>query len=168
MAQRRAARHRISGTNDSNLIAGIYSPGKRNLITTSPESLSVGKRLRRERYLRKLTLEQMSQFLGISPSYLGAMERGDRPISRKMMDLLHGKLDLSYDFMLEGISITGSAITQYVKESSDYSVHHNLDVLLKVCNEEELESCYQLVHTYLSHKRDYRAKHPLKDKDAEI
>ncbi len=165
MAQRKAGRHRTPAENDTNLIAGIYSPGKRSLITSSPENLSVGKRLRRERFLRKLTLEQMSAFLGISPSYLGAMERGDRPVSRKMMDLLHGKLNLSYDFMLEGISITGAAITQYVKESSDYSIQHNLDVLLKVCSEEELESCYQLVHTYLTHKRDYRAKHPLKDPD---
>lgn len=167
MAQRKVGRHRNPAENDSNLIAGIYSPGKRNLITSSPENLSIGKRLRRERFLRKLTLEQMSSFLGISPSYLGAMERGDRPISRKMMDLLHGKLDLSYDFMLEGISITGAAITQYVKESSDYSVHHNLDVLLNVCSDEELESCYQLVHTYLTHKRDHRPKPPLKNSDSE-
>lgn len=135
-------------------LSGIYSPTRKALILQPPHDLSVGSRLRRERFLRKLTLEQMASYLNISPSYLGAMERGKRPISRKMMAVLHEKLDLSYDFLLEGISLSGSMISQYVRESSVYSTHHNLNVLLQVCTPEELESCYQLVHTYLIHRRD--------------
>ena len=139
---------------ESRSLSGIYSPTRKELILKPPHDLSIGSRLRRERFLRKLTLEQMARYLNISPSYLGAMERGKRPISRKMMGLLHDKLDLSYDFMLEGISLSGSMISQYVRESSTYSTHHNLNVLLQVCTPDELESCYQLIHTYLIHRRE--------------
>ena len=139
---------------ESNSLSGIYSPTRKALILKPPHDLTVGSRLRRERFLRKLTLEQMASYLNISPSYLGAMERGKRPISRKMMGLLHDKLDLSYDFMLEGITLSGSMISQYVRESSTYSTHHNLNVLLQVCTPDELESCYQLIHTYLIHRRE--------------
>ena len=127
-----------------------------SVLPSTALHLSIGARLRRERFLRKLTLEQMANYLCISPSYLGAMERGKRPISRKMMAVLHDKLDLSYDFMLEGISLSGSMISQYVRESTTYTTHHNLNVLLQVCSPEELESCYQLVHTYLIHRREGR------------
>lgn len=161
MNKRKPYRHKKT-PEELNSLSGLYPPGKRGLIMTSPENLTIGNRLRRERYLRKLTIEQMSAYLGISPSYLGAMERGDRPISRHMMNVLHEKLDISYDFMLEGLSITGSTISKYVKENGNYSIHHSLDVLLNVCDEEELQSCYQLVHTYLSHKRDMRPRDDLK------
>lgn len=138
-------------------IASIYSPARRNFLLKAPESLSVGGRIRRERILRNLSLEKMADYLEISPSYLGALERGTRPISRKMMDRFHDRLNISYDFMLEGISISGSMISQYVKESATYSAHHNLNVLLNVCNKEELESCYNLVHTFLTYRRNVQS-----------
>lgn len=142
----------------SSAYAGIYSPARRAFLAKPPETLSIGGRLRRERLLRNLSIEQMASYLEISPSYLGAMERGSRTVSRKMMDLYHDRLDLSYDFMLEGISISGAMISQYVKESGTYSVHHNLNVLLNVCDQEELESCYNLIHTYLTHRRDSKSR----------
>ena len=74
-----------------------------------------------------------------------------------MMDRFHDRLNISYDFMLEGISISGSMISQYVKESATYSAHHNLNVLLNVCNKEELESCYNLVHTFLTYRRNVQS-----------
>ena len=152
---RRKTGYRGKVFKDQTSLIGIYPPGKRDLIQKSPETLSVGNRLRRERFLRKLTQEEMADYLNISASYLGAMERGDRPISRRMMNLLHEKLDISYDYMLEGLTITGTTVTKFVKENTIYSAHHNLNVLLNVCDEDELESCYQLVHTFLTHKRDH-------------
>ena len=132
---------------------GLYSPAKRRFLEQPPEDLTIGGRLRRERILRKLTIEQMASFLHISACYLGAVERGQRPVSKKLQNLLHEKLGLSYDFMLEGMPITSSMITQYVREAGSYSTRHNIDVLLNVCNEEELEDSYDLVHTFLSRKR---------------
>ena len=135
------------------VLRSIYSPKKISFLKQPPENLSIGGRVRRERILRNLSLEDMSGFLGISPSYLGALERGKRPISRKIMKRLHERLNISYDFLLEGRPVTGSMIAQYVRESTGYSPHHNIDVLLNVASRDELEGCYQLIHTYLTHAR---------------
>lgn len=141
-------------------LSAIYPPKKCQLIARTPDRLTVGDRIRRERYLRKLTLEQMATYLNISPSYLGSMERGKRPLSRKMMDRLHSRLDLSYDFLVDGVSLSHSSISQYVKESAAYTTHHNLNVLLNVCTKEELEACYQLIHTYLTHAHNTDEEKP--------
>jgi len=134
-------------------LSSIYSPKKLSFLKRAPESLSIGGRIRRERILRNLSLEEMSSCLEISPSYLGALERGKRPISRKIMDKLHEKLNITYDFLLEGRQVTGAMIAQYVRESGSYSPHHNIDVLLNVANKDELDDCYHLIHTYLSRSR---------------
>ena len=134
-------------------LAGLYSPAKRRFLEQAPEDLTIGGRLRRERILRKLTIEQMASFLNISACYLGSIERGQRPVSKKLQNQLHEKLGLSYDFLIEGMPVTSSMITQYVRETGHYSTRHNIDVLLNVCNEEELEDSYDLVHTFLTRKR---------------
>jgi len=131
----------------------LYTPAKRILLDKDPKLLSPGGRLRRERILRKMSLEQMASYLGISVSYLGAIERGSRTLSRNMMDRLHNALNLSYDFLIDGSKISSSKIAQYVRESTPYSTQHNLNVLLNVCTPEELDSCYNLVHTYLTVNR---------------
>lgn len=140
-----------------NELSGIYSPMKRRFLSQPPESLSIGGRLRRERLLRKMTLEDMADYLGISSTYLGSIERGTRPLSRKLEKLLHDRLGVSYDFLLEGISVTGTMIAQYVRETDDYSITHKINVLLNVCTPEEQEDCYHLVHTYLSGRRSRRS-----------
>ncbi len=139
---------------------GLYSPAKRRFLEQPPEDLTIGGRLRRERILRKLTIEQMASYLRISACYLGAVERGQRPVSKKLQDLLHEKLGLSYDFMLEGMPVTSSMITQYVREAGNYSTRHNIDVLLNVCSKDELADSYDLLHTFLSRKRAQERKAP--------
>ena len=138
---------------DGMYMKGLYSPAKRRFLQQPPENLSIGGRLRRERLLRKLTIDEMASFLGISTCYLGSIERGQRPVSKKLEKVLHARLGLSYDFLLEGMPVTSSMISQYVRETGSYSTRHNIDVLLNVCNEEELDDTYDLMHTYLSHKR---------------
>lgn len=139
--------------NGANYLSDIYSPVQRKFLSQSPESLTVGGRLRRERILRKYTLEEMADKLGISATYLGSVERGTRPLSRKLEKALHETLGLSYDFLLDGMDVTGAMITQYVRETSGYSPHHNIDVLLNICDQNELDDCYNLIHTYLIKKR---------------
>ena len=143
----------LNNHGESSYLTGLYSPAKRRFLAQSPESLTIGGRLRRERLLRKLTIEEMALFLKISPCYLGSIERGQRPVSKKMEKLLHDKLGISYDFLLDGMPVTSSMISQYVRESGNYTTRHNLDVLLSVCSEEELEDSYNIVHTFLAHRR---------------
>ena len=143
----------LRNNGEKTFMAAMYSPAKRRFLQQPPEELTVGGRLRRERILRKLTIEEMASFLNISSCYLGSIERGQRPVSKKLEKLLHERLGLSYDFLLEGKPVTSSMINQYVRETGSYSTRHNIDVLLNICDEEELEDSYDLMHTFLSRKR---------------
>jgi len=146
------------GGNTSSL-AGVYSPTKISLIETDPSTLNVGLRLRRERYLRNLTLEQMASYLNISTSYLGAVERGARPLSKRLSDLIHSQLNITYDYMWEGLNVTGAMISQYVREtpgSYGEPIRHKIDVLLNVASPQELLASYDLLHTYLTFSRKNR------------
>ncbi len=134
---------------NGNYLSGVYSPKRRALITRSPEDLTIGQRLRRERYLRRLSQEQLAAELGISVSYYGALERGERTLSAAIEKKLHDHLHISYDYLHLGITVSGEAISQYVHESARHSTRHNIDVLLGICTPDELENCYELIHTYL-------------------
>ena len=121
-----------------------------------PSTLRIGERVRRERFLRAFTLEQMAAYLDISPSYLGAVERGVRPVSRNLLVKLHERLGVSYDYLWDGLDVTGTMISQYVRESSRYNepINHKLDVLLNICNDDEKLACFNMIHTYLTQKRN--------------
>ena len=77
-----------------NYLRGIYSSKRRALIMQPPETLTIGQRLRRERYLRRWSQEQMAVFLDISTSYYGALERGERSLydGTKILKLLKFRL----------------------------------------------------------------------------
>jgi len=138
------------------VLSGVYSPTKVQLIEADPSSLNVGLRLRRERYLRNLTLEQMASYLNISTSYLGAVERGTRPLSKRLCDQIHSQLNITYDYLWEGLDVTGAMISQYVRESPgsyDEPIRHKIDVLLNVSSPAELLAAYDLLHTYLTFSR---------------
>lgn len=114
----------------------------------------IGTRIRQERRKRGLTQAEFSQLLHISASYLGAMERGSRTVSSNMLSRLHDELHLSYDYLLEGTTLQDLSLQQYIREDGGlYGVRHDLDVVLGTCSEAELETCYELIHTYLRHSR---------------
>lgn len=113
----------------------------------------IGRRIRQERKKLGMTQVQLSQALGISASYLGALERGSRSISSNILTKLHEHLHLSYDYLLEGTTLPDLSLQQFIREESIYGVRHDLDVVLGTCNEMELDACYELVHTYLLHSR---------------
>ena len=156
--------------NSRKLPFGDYSPARQALIDRAPETLSIGLRVRRERYLRNLTLEQMASFLNISTSYLGSIERGARQLSAKMETLLHDMLGISYDFLREGHQVTGAMISQFVREPGDKDVsdiRHRIDVLLRVATEEELSACYSMIHSYMTTSRNKKkTQAPSEQKDS--
>ena len=53
----------------------------------SSYSILIGHRIRNERIALGMTQSEFAKLLGISPSYLGALERGTRPVSR--LSLIH-------------------------------------------------------------------------------
>ena len=127
-----------------------------NYSYESTYSLLIGHRIRNERIALGMTQAEFARLLGISPSYLGALERGTRPVSRSIMNRLHEKTHISYDYLLEGLETPkppASRLQNIVAEPEHYRIRRDIGLLLVSCTPREAKDCYQLIHTYLEHLR---------------
>ena len=113
-----------------------------------------GERIRRIRNEYSLTQKQFARLLGISPSYLGSIERGERPLSRALLDRLRDISGLSRDFLTEGAACPSPA--PVVREPSAYRLRRDLFLLLQSCTEEDARECERLIHAY------FAAKYPVR------
>lgn len=82
----------------------------------------MGKRIREERIKRNLTIEQLSELIDLSPSFLGLVERGVRGLSIEKLITVAEVFDISIDSLLK---------TDSSKEATKYdtvkSLLYNLD-----------------------------------------
>ena len=62
----------------------------------------IGEKLRRERTARDLTIEKTAAMLGLSPSYLGLVERGERCLSLAKLVKFCNFFGVSLDYLLIG------------------------------------------------------------------
>lgn len=121
----------------------------------SPSALAqVGKRIRAERLRRGQTQEEFCAPLGISVSYLGSIERGTRPASRRILELLHERLGISYTYLLEGNTACPPVVLNMLEEEGGYPIRRDLSLILGSCSVQEAQECYELVSAYLSHVRN--------------
>ena len=118
-------------------------------------SALVGNRIRNQRLELGMTQAQFAAFLGISPSYLGALERGTRPVSRNVLEKLHAKVELSYDYLMDGSKTLALPVSNLVAEPEHYRFRRAFGLLLGSCSSREIQECYQLVHTYLQHLHSF-------------
>lgn len=114
----------------------------------------IGRRIRTERLRRQKTQEEFSQMIGISPSYLGALERGTRPLSRHVMRMMHERLGISYDYLIDGSLVHEFSQQNTLREPGNYLVRRDISLMLSRCNPEEAQECLDLLRTYLVHIRD--------------
>jgi len=113
----------------------------------------IGRRIRTERLRRQKTQEEFSRMIGISPSYLGALERGTRQLSRQVMRMMHERLGISYDYLIDGNISNEFSPQNTLRESGNYHIRRDISLMLSSCNTEETRECYNLLHTYLAHMR---------------
>ncbi len=109
----------------------------------SSYSILIGHRIRNERIALGMTQSEFAKLLGISPSYLGALERGTRPVSRSIMNRLHEKTHISYDYLLEGLEKpddTIPIIQNIVAEPEHYRVRRDIGLLLASCSVREAKT----------------------------
>ena len=59
-----------------------------------------GRRLREQRKAKDLTIDQLAEMIGISPNYLGDVERGHKLPSMKTTICIINTLDISADILL--------------------------------------------------------------------
>lgn len=129
-----------------------FSPKKRISYYEIPPR-TIGERIRWERQKLGLTQKQLSGKLGISPSYLGALERGSRPVSASISSRIHHFLNISYDYLLEGQGLPPSMLPQIARETGPGSLYDEMEHILKTCTQEELEACCSLIKTHLMSMR---------------
>lgn len=130
---------------------------EKNKKQSSSDPAQVGKRIRAERLRRGQTQEEFCAPLGISVSYLGSIERGTRPVSRRILELLHERLGISYTYLLEGKTAYPPVVLNMLEEEGGYHVRRDLSLMLGGCSVQEAQECYELVSAYLNHVRNKKS-----------
>ena len=62
---------------------------------------ALGKRIRTERSKRNLTQEQLAEAVGVSTTYIGFVERGERTVTLEKLIDIANVLHVSIDFLIE-------------------------------------------------------------------
>lgn len=61
----------------------------------------LGKRIRLERFKNNWTQEKLAEMVGISPTYMGQIERGERSVPLDNVLKIVDTLDVSLDYLLQ-------------------------------------------------------------------
>jgi transcriptional regulator with XRE-family HTH domain len=66
--------------------------------------IDIGSRIKELRQRNKITIERLCEIIGVSPSFIGLIERGDSGISVDNLYKLSQVFDVSVDYLLTGTS----------------------------------------------------------------
>lgn len=82
--------------------------------------INLGKRIREERLNLNLTQEQLAEYVDISTSYIGQIERGERKVTLDTLVRISNRLNVSIDYLLkDSINIDNDNILNQVKQLFD-------------------------------------------------
>lgn len=68
----------------------------------------VGKRIRQERNKLKITQEKLAEFAGLTESYIGQIERGNKNPSLESLINISNVLGVTVDYLLQDVSVVKS------------------------------------------------------------
>ena len=80
-----------------------------NRETHKQDYIFIGERIKALRQERKLTVEQLSEMIGTSPSFIGLVERGMSGLSLITLANLSEALNISADYILKGVAYSGKS-----------------------------------------------------------
>ena len=95
----------------------------------------IGSRIRNQREALGLSREKFSEIVGLSPYYIGQIERGDRNMSLDTLIKISSSLNISIDFILKGYThymeniLAKEAIENNYKEELDEEIKDILSLL---------------------------------------
>lgn len=101
---------------------------------------NLSRKIKHYRKLNKLTLEQLSEKVGISPNYLSEIERGLKEPSYSVIENIAKSLNLDYSVFFDSSSILES---QY---------YYDLTHILKNKSESDLKFIYDFIILYFNRK----------------
>ncbi|MBO4389294.1 MAG: helix-turn-helix domain-containing protein [Lachnospiraceae bacterium] len=135
-----------------------------------PSNTMIGIRIRNKRMELEMTQEDFARLIGISASYLSAIERGKRRVSAKLCTAIRDNTGLSCDYILTGQSDElhynydrgFSPFPAEVFEEGRYlagsaksisPAKKRLALLFNTCTDEEAYLCYNVCHAMLAEVR---------------
>lgn len=122
--------------------------------------IEIGARIRAERERLNLTREKLAEIIGLSPFYIGQLERGDRKMSVDTLVKISNSLHVSVDYILKGYSSDDTNLnTQtnfYVLESDEKNYKEILDddikelfTILQRCSKTEINLIKDMIKLIL-------------------
>ena len=111
----------------------------------------VGNRLRVERENFNMTREALAELIGISPYFLGQIERGERKMSIKTLTAVSQCLHISIDYL-----IYGSDSTWNNNDDDLYS-------LLRRCSDKEINVFKTIIKVLLPHLNRQEEQNQISD-----
>mgnify|MGYP001316296240 CR=1 FL=1 len=122
----------------------------------------IGARIRLEREKLDLTREKLAEIVGLSPFYIGQIERGDRKMSVETLFKIANTLHVSIDYLLNGSNIYNKKIEveehfSVLESSSEYYgsiLDNELKELLSIlsrCSKEEINLIKDITKLIIPH-----------------
>ena len=103
---------------------------------------SIGKHIRKARTARGMRQEDLAEIIGLSPVYVGMLERGEKTASLETLVKISNALEVSSDILLCEVLNTG------------YKVRNSVltEKLESVCDEDR-EKIYAVIDTMIAHSK---------------
>lgn len=99
--------------------------------------LNIGNRIYECRAKLKLTQEQLSEYVGCTPNYIGQLERGTKTLSLSMVERICFFFGISYDYLLLGENTKNNTSTD--------NITNNILQMVEQFSPNEKELCYQIL-----------------------
>lgn len=100
----------------------------------------IGANIRYERKLRSFSIEDLAEFLELSPSYVGLLERGERcPSLKSLLKICQLFGATPNDLIMERTNITGSYKVAESRKSLSGNKMRTIESILKRLNDAELD-----------------------------
>lgn len=100
----------------------------------------LGKRIREERLRSGLTQEQTAEYINVSTTYIGLIERGERSVTLEKLIDLANCFQVSVDYLLQDVHPATTS-------SNDKQMQH----LWQSASEEEKDMILSILKSILSH-----------------
>lgn len=85
-------------------------------MTPSKLLIEIGARLRRRRLELNITQSEAAEILGLSLSYYGQIERGQKQLNIEKIIICHNKLGIDPTYLLTGIRPLEISISNYIHD----------------------------------------------------
>ncbi len=103
------------------------------------DRIILGKRLREERLHCGMTQEQVAEYINVSTTYVGLIERGERSVTLEKLILLAKCFHVTIDYLLED----SIPVTDSVQDKMMFSLWHS-------ANEQERSMILSIIRSVLN------------------